>query len=266
MPVGKSGARVTPLPSTNDTRRGPKAKRPTELTYWVDERPPLPVTALLAVQHLAIVAGAVVALLSRLIHRMRPLLPAELAGLVVFMVGLSVMTLAERQFLGHEVPVGERAGHRAVAILTLAAIVVASVWGGRWLRLFCTLVGIAAGYGASVAGGRIGAEALAGVVAAPLLAVPEVGGFGLAFDAELAPPFLVAALAALKRRGCRHRRLCGGGAAPAPRPPDRAGGAVGTGRRPPPRRLPDRSDRRPRDHHRPPRRLRDHTGVRRVSR
>lgn len=253
------------------------AKRPAELTYWVDERPSLPVTALLAVQHLAIVAiylvvavtiarfgqmpaedgvrlvcltmvaggvgtilqsagrfgigsgyliptttttillppsilalergglpllfgmtivaGAAVALLSRLIHRMRPLLPAELAGFVVFMVGLSVMTLAERQFLGHALPAGDRTAHRVVAVLTLAVIVVASVWGGRHLRLYCTLVGIAAGYGLSAATGRIGAAELAGMAAAPLLAVPEVGGFGLAFDAELVLPFLVAALA-----------------------------------------------------------------------
>lgn len=253
------------------------AKRPAELTYWVDERPSLAVTALLAVQHLAIVAiylvvavtiarlgrlpaedgvrlvcltmvaggigsilqsagrfgigsgfliptttttillppsflalergglpllfgmtvmaGAAVALLSRLIHRMRPLLPAELAGFVVFMVGLSVMALAERQFLGHAVAEGERAGHRAVAVLTLAVIVAASVWGGRRLRLFCTLIGIAAGYGMAALTGRIGADELAGVAAAPLLAAPDVGGFGLAFDGELAVPFLAAALA-----------------------------------------------------------------------
>ena len=144
---------------------------------------------------MTIVTGLMVIVLSRIIHRLRPLFPAEIAGFVVFVVGLSVMVLAERSFLGVEVDVSHRGGHLVVATVALTAIVGISVWGGQRLRLFCTLIGIAVGYLVAVPFDQFSQTALNSVHAAPLFALPSLGSFGVAFDIELLLPFAIAALA-----------------------------------------------------------------------
>ncbi|WP_448191855.1 uracil-xanthine permease family protein [Azospirillum sp. sgz301742] len=144
---------------------------------------------------MTIVTGLIVVVLSRTIHRLRPLFPAEIAGFVVFFVGLSVMVLAERSFLGVGVDIAHRGGHLAVAAVALAAIVGISVWGGQRLRLFCTLIGMAVGYLAAAPFDQFAPTAMDSVRAAPLFALPSLGAFGVAFDADLLLPFAIAALA-----------------------------------------------------------------------
>ncbi len=253
------------------------AKRPTELTYWVDEKPPAVVLLLLSLQHFALVAiflvvsvtiarmaqldthsgsrlvsltmiaggvatilqclgrggigsgfmvpsttttimlppaalalakgglpllfgmsafsGLLVVGLSRFIHRLRPLFPTEIAGFVVFMVGLTVMVLAVRQLLGMGNADGEYARYAAVGLPVLAVIVGLNVWGGRKLRLYCSLVGVIFGYLLGLAEGWVSPHDIAHLEEAPLLALPQPGSFGLAFDWELLLPFVITALA-----------------------------------------------------------------------
>lgn len=253
------------------------AKRPADLTYWVSETPPLPVVALLSMQHLALVAiflvvavsvariggldpaagsqlivltmigggigailqslgrfgvgsgymvptttttimlppaGAALALggpallfgmtcfaglavmaLSRVIHRLRPLFPPEVAGFVVFVIGISVMVMAAHQLLGVEVPVERRLDHMLTGAPALALIVGVSIWGNRTLRLYSTLAGVAFGYAAAAALGQFTPEQLTSLEQAPWLALPAVGSFGLDFQPSLVLPFLIAALA-----------------------------------------------------------------------
>ncbi|HYD69619.1 solute carrier family 23 protein [Azospirillum sp.] len=140
-------------------------------------------------------SGAVVVVLARLMPRLRPLFPPEIAGFVVFFVGLSVMVLADRQFLGFDVAVAQRPAYLAVSVLTLAVIVGISVWGWPRLRLFCTLIGIAAGYLLAIPFGQYEPARLAELASAPLFALPAVGSFGMAFDVALVPAFVISALA-----------------------------------------------------------------------
>ncbi|HYH38535.1 MAG TPA: solute carrier family 23 protein [Azospirillum sp.] len=144
---------------------------------------------------MSMVTALTVIVLSQTIRRLRPLFPAEIAGFVVFIVGISVMVLAERSFLGVQVAAHLRGPHLAVAILTLATIVGISVWGGARLRLFCPLIGIGIGYAASLPLEQFPRTALASLEAAPLFALPRLGSFGIAFDAGLLIPFLIAGLA-----------------------------------------------------------------------
>lgn len=253
------------------------AKRPADLTYWVSETPPLPVVALLSMQHLALVAiflvvavsvariggldaaaggqlivltmigggigailqalgrfgvgsgylvptttttimlppaGAALALggpallfgmtcfaglavmaLSRVIHRLRPLFPPEVAGFVVFVIGISVMVMAAHQLLGVDIPVDRRLDHILTGAPALALIVGVSIWGNRTLRLYSTLAGVAFGYAAAAALGQFTPEQLTSLEQAQWLALPAVGSFGLDFQPALALPFLIAALA-----------------------------------------------------------------------
>jgi NCS2 family nucleobase:cation symporter-2 len=144
-------------------------------------------------------AGAVEALLAWTQSRLRAIFTLELAGIVVTLVGMSIGALGFRMLLGalpapHLVP-----AHYAIAGLTLAVMVGLAVWGGTRLRLFCALIGLAAG---SVAGGVVGlvdADALARVMAVPLFGLPHLSHGGWAFELDLALPFAVAALASSAR-------------------------------------------------------------------
>lgn len=144
---------------------------------------------------MTIYAGFATALLSRSIRLLRPLFTPEITGFVVLMVGLSVVVLAMRNFLGVELPTGEARPTLMVASACLAVMVALNVWGGGRLRLFCTLVGVVAGYGAASLAGLFGAADLVDFHAAPMLSVPRPAGFGLAFDLNLLVPFTIAAVA-----------------------------------------------------------------------
>lgn len=155
---------------------------------------------LAAVMGMTMVSGLLAMALSRVISRLRPMFPPEITGFVVFIVGLSVISLAMRNFLG--IDPGRAAGAPGgggsalfVAAATLTVMVSLSVWGTRQLRLFSPLVGIAVGYGLSFLLGLFDGGTLDAIAAAPLVAVPRPFTFGIAFDAALLVPFSIAAVA-----------------------------------------------------------------------
>ena len=150
-----------------------------------------------AVFGMTIAAGLLEIALARALNRLRPLFPAEIAGLVVLLVGIATGVVGLRTALG----AGQQAGPAAaidvgLALLTLAIMVALNVWGSRALRLFCVLIGMTAGYAIAWALGRLGTGELAAAAAAPLFALPELGPRGWTLDPALALPFGVAAVAA----------------------------------------------------------------------
>lgn len=140
-------------------------------------------------------AGAAVALLSRVIHHLRPLFPPEIAGFVVLMVGLSVVVLAMRNFLGVGLPAREVRPAVLLALATLAVMVALNIWGGPRLRLYSSLLGVAFGCGAALAVGSFDPSDLRVIEAAPWVSVPRPFASGLAFEPILLVPFTIAALA-----------------------------------------------------------------------
>lgn len=140
-------------------------------------------------------AGVVTAGLARVIHRLRPLFPPEIAGFVVLMVGLSVVVLAMRYFLGVGLPAAETRSSVLLAGFTLAAMVALNVWGMASVRLFSSLLGVGIGCLAALATGLFGQDELALVGSAPWVSMPRPFAQGLDFDAALLVPFTIAALA-----------------------------------------------------------------------
>lgn len=139
------------------------------------------------------VAGSFEVLLSRFLHRLRVLFPPEVTGLVVAMVGISVIPTALANFMGRggadaatEIP------ELAVALLTLGTMVGISVWSRGRLRLYSVLVGMAMGYLTSIHLGILTADHLDLFAEAPLAAVPHLDYFGWSFDVALLLPFMVA--------------------------------------------------------------------------
>lgn len=137
-------------------------------------------------------AGLVEAAFSRVLKRLRVLFPAEVTGLIVAMVGITVIKLAGSNFLAVDEGAEARMADIAVAVFTLAVMVGLNVWSKGKVRLFCILIGMALGYGAAAAMGVLRAEHWAVVGNNAWASFPLTDHPGWAFDWSMALPFAIA--------------------------------------------------------------------------
>jgi xanthine permease XanP len=145
---------------------------------------------------MTVLAGLFQVLFSFTVRHLRTLLPPEVTGVIVLMVGLSLVRLGVTNLIGVFHPDEVAEVHEAVVgLLTLAVMVGITVAGGRTLRLYGVLLGIVVGYGAAYVAGSLGPVQIRPVLDAPLLALPRLALFtGPVFDVALLVPFLVAGL------------------------------------------------------------------------
>ena len=141
-------------------------------------------------------AGIVEMLLSRVIHRLRPYFPPEIAGLVMFLVGVTIGMLGVRDLLGIDVTAALTSQQIGIAALTLGITVVLQAWGRGTLALAGPLIGMVVGYGVAGWSGEWQGSAAGALAAVPLIAAPDFSHLGWAFDATLILPFALSALAA----------------------------------------------------------------------
>jgi len=149
---------------------------------------------------MTIVAGLFEALLSRIMHRLRPVFPPEVAGVVVFMVGVAIIPIDVSLFFGAD-PASSTMDTSSfiVAVITFAAMVGTSIWGKGSLRQYCMLIGIIIGYFCSYIFGLFTPADFEQLSSAAIIALPYMGHVGWSFDMALLVPFLIAGLcAALK--------------------------------------------------------------------
>jgi xanthine permease XanP len=140
-------------------------------------------------------AGLVEGLLAPMLHRLRQLVPVELSGLVILLIGFTAGLVAVRAMLGDPShPPDEE--EWLVFAATLGVTVGLNVWGSGLSRMLCSLVGMAFGYFASVAVGVLGDSELAPVSAADWVGVPMPQFGPWSFDLTLAATFGIAAMAA----------------------------------------------------------------------
>jgi xanthine permease XanP len=146
---------------------------------------------------MTITAGLFEMGLARGLQRVRPLFPPEIAGLVVFLIGISTGMLGFRTILGAGFP--DAPAHMfdiALALVTLAIMVALNVWGSSALRMVCVLVGMAVGYAIAAASGRLAQPDLATLSEGPLAALPGIAHLSWHFDNAYMLPFAIAAVAA----------------------------------------------------------------------
>jgi len=156
------------------------------------------------IRGMTITAGLFEAIFARAIRRLGFLFPTEITGLVVFMVGVSLIPLGASKFLGityANEPISGRS--LAVAGFTLLTMIAINVWSRGRLRLYGVLIGMVAGYLASLAAGLVTPETLSGLVRSPWLALPWIEGIGeLSFRWSQLPVFLIVSITgALKSMG-----------------------------------------------------------------
>ena len=142
------------------------------------------------------VAGVFETLISRVMHRLRALFPPEVTGLVVAMVGITVIPVAITNFMGRDATdTITEAPELLVALITLGTMVGINVWSKGKLRLYSVLVGMFLGYGSAFALGLLDSSHLDLFREAPIIAIPTLDYFGWSFDAALLLPFLIAVTA-----------------------------------------------------------------------
>jgi xanthine permease XanP len=143
-------------------------------------------------------AGLLEVVLARMLVRMRAYFPPEIAGLVSLLVGIATGVLGLRAILGADGGGTAQAGSQdvAMALVTMAVMIALNVWARGLLRMCCVLVGLAAGTAFAWQAGALDGAALARVAASPVVAVPDLGHVGFAFDAAMLAPFAIAAAVA----------------------------------------------------------------------
>ena len=128
-------------------------------------------------------------------HRLRSLFPTEVVGVVVTMVGVSLVPTSVSQLFGvcgaDQI---STAGECTTGLATLAIMVSLNVWGKGKLRLFCVLIAMVAGYVLSYCFGILTNTQFSRLSIEPLIALPDITHVGWSFDARFLIPFLVAAL------------------------------------------------------------------------
>lgn len=145
---------------------------------------------------MTIVTGLVAIALAPLLRRFRKLFPPEVSGVVVLMVGLSMVPVALQRFLGLDQGDAVAGGTDiAVGAITLGTIIALTVLPLGRLRLYSTLGGMLVGYGAAFATGMIDAATFADVGDLPVIGLSPLPDVTLSFSAMLIIPFLAGALA-----------------------------------------------------------------------
>jgi xanthine permease XanP len=145
---------------------------------------------------MTIFAGFVEIALSRIWSRLRPFIPPESAGLVVFLVGTIIGLAALRVLLEDSSSGALTAQDGIVAGCALAVMIALNIWNKGRLKLFCILIGMLVGYVASGAVGLLTLHALQVVLNRPLLAFPSVSQVSWTFGWSMVVPFAVSGLAA----------------------------------------------------------------------
>ncbi len=144
---------------------------------------------------MTIFGGIVQVILSRSLGRMRALLPPELAGVVIFLVGISNGVVGLRYLLEPASSSLPGAPHWTVAAVTLAVMAGANVWSKGVIGLSCGLIGSVVGFLISIPLGVLHWEDLKAVGSLSVIAAPGTAQIGWSFSPALVLPFMIAALA-----------------------------------------------------------------------
>jgi xanthine permease XanP len=148
---------------------------------------------------MTVVAGIIQLGVAPLLKRLRALLPSEIAGLVIAIVGLALASLGVRYSLGIDDGQSIKPEYVIVSGASLATMCILSIWTKGYGKMFCVLIGIVVGYVASFAVGILNLSAIIPQSGVVLFRLPRLDYVGWSFDAYLLAPFMVASLAATLR-------------------------------------------------------------------
>ncbi len=143
---------------------------------------------------MTVIAGIFSIVFSRFLKYFRHLFPAEVCGVAVVMLGISMVGPAVRRFLGLHGNIYVDPYAFAVAFITLSLMVALSIWPRGHIRLYSVLIGLAAGYGAALWLGVTDLASLRAVMEGSFLALPTIPIPDWKFQWALLTPFLMTAM------------------------------------------------------------------------
>ena len=144
---------------------------------------------------MVVLSGGLQMAASRGLHRLRAILPAEVGGVVVVLLGLSLGFIGLRFCIA---PIGEAptaAGQLSAAGVSLGVMVALKVWARGMASLLCAMIGAIAGYIVAAYAGLVPHDAVIRLAGAEWLDVPTLGQTGWRFDSGLIFPFAIATIA-----------------------------------------------------------------------
>jgi xanthine/uracil permease len=121
-----------------------------------------------------ILSGIIVMGLSRLLPKLRSVFPAEVAGVLLVLLGLSLVEGGAKRFTGFSGS-GLDTPSILIATTTLVVIIGLSVWTSGRLKLFAIVIGTAFGLIVATILGRFGQTELKVVTEQPLFSLPFSG-------------------------------------------------------------------------------------------
>ena len=149
---------------------------------------------------MTVVGGLMQVAVAPLLRRLRALLPSEIAGLVIAVVGLALAGLGVRYSLGIDAQQQKiNPDYVIVAGISLGIMIVLNIWSKSFGRMFCVLIGMLAGYAVSAALGIFDLALFIPEGGLSAVHLPRFDHVGWSFDPLLLAPFAVASLAATLR-------------------------------------------------------------------
>jgi len=148
-------------------------------------------------------AGIFTAALSQFIRRVRWMFPPDVTGLIVAIVGMQLVALGVPRFLGYSSRGSAALANSAyVGIITLAVMVISTVWLKGKLKLFPMALALVTGFVTSMTFGLVTWAQLRSQLAQPIFGVPLRPTTGMSVDLALTLPFvLIGTAATLKTVG-----------------------------------------------------------------
>jgi NCS2 family nucleobase:cation symporter-2 len=134
---------------------------------------------------------------SQIVRRFRAFFPTEVSGLCIVLIGIFVGVLAVRSVFGYDATTMQATASGTELVIsgaTMALMIGLNLWGKGRARMLCGIVGVIAGYSASVIFGVLDPTAMKVLAAAPWFALPSWQPQVPAVAADLLIPFLAAAL------------------------------------------------------------------------
>jgi xanthine/uracil permease/uncharacterized protein YigA (DUF484 family) len=133
---------------------------------------------------------------SQIIGRLRKLFPPEVCGVVVLMIGLSIIRVALPMFFGiDESDPATQSSALAVGLISLATMVAVTIVRTGHVRLYATVIGLLAGYAAAVMLGVTETGFLDQLRHLPWFGAPAAPALDLSVSPVLIVPFVIATIA-----------------------------------------------------------------------
>lgn len=137
--------------------------------------------------------GILQILLSFVLPRLRPFVPLEISGVIVVMIALQMALTGARFALdGNEGT--PSSSEWVIGAITMAALIVFSIWSKGLPKLLAGLLGLIVGFIASALLGVFRPQDWASLEALPVISAPLPVQFGWSFDPGVAISFTVAAI------------------------------------------------------------------------